>query len=109
MTENSKKPNPEFDSYLYKLRQLVENLFARVKNFRKIATRYERWRYCSQPRFEMSSACHGDRDMKMGSPEEHIYRSVRHSAASMPHSKLVIMFYYFPLLPSPVTKIDRQH
>ena len=25
---NSKKPNPEFDAYLYKLRHLVENLFA---------------------------------------------------------------------------------
>ncbi len=39
---NSKKPNPEFDSYLYKLRHLVENLFARLKHFRSIATRYEK-------------------------------------------------------------------
>lgn len=37
---NSKKPNPEFDSYLYKLRHLVQNLFARLKHFRSIATRY---------------------------------------------------------------------
>ncbi|MBL0319530.1 MAG: IS5 family transposase [Alphaproteobacteria bacterium] len=39
---NSKKPNPEFDSYLYKLRHLVENLFARMKHFRSIATRFEK-------------------------------------------------------------------
>jgi transposase len=39
---NSKKPNPEFDSYLYKLRHLVENLFARLKHFRSIATRFDK-------------------------------------------------------------------
>lgn len=39
---NSKKPNPEFDTYLYKLRHLVENLFARLKHFRGIATRFEK-------------------------------------------------------------------
>ena len=39
---NSKRPNPEFDSYLYKLRHLVENLFARLKHFRSIATRFEK-------------------------------------------------------------------
>jgi transposase len=39
---NSKQPNPEFDSYLYKLRHLVENLFARLKHFRSIATRFEK-------------------------------------------------------------------
>ncbi len=39
---NSKKPNPEFDSYFYKLRHLVENLFARLKHFRSIATRFEK-------------------------------------------------------------------
>jgi transposase len=39
---NSQKPNPEFDSELYKLRHLVENLFARLKHFRSIATRYEK-------------------------------------------------------------------
>ena len=39
---NSKKPNPEFDSHLYRLRHLVENLFARLKHFRSIATRYEK-------------------------------------------------------------------
>ncbi len=33
---------PEFDSYLYKLRHLVENLFARLKHFRALATRYEK-------------------------------------------------------------------
>ena len=39
---NSKKPNPEFDRYLYKLRHLLENLFARLKHFRSIATRFEK-------------------------------------------------------------------
>jgi transposase len=39
---NSKKPNPEFDSHLYKIRHLVENLFARLKHFRSIATRFEK-------------------------------------------------------------------
>jgi transposase len=39
-----KKPNPEFDPYLYKLRHLVENLFARLKHFRSIATRFEKLR-----------------------------------------------------------------
>lgn len=39
---NSKKPNSEFDGHLYKLRHLVENLFARLKHYRSIATRYEK-------------------------------------------------------------------
>jgi len=39
---NSEKPNPKFDAYLYKLRHLVENLFARLKHFRSIATRFEK-------------------------------------------------------------------
>lgn len=39
---NSKKSNPEFDFHLCKLRHLVENLFARLKHFRSIATRFEK-------------------------------------------------------------------
>ena len=39
---NSSKPNPEFDSHLYKLRHLVENIFARLKHFRSIAMRFEK-------------------------------------------------------------------
>jgi transposase len=39
---NSQKPNPEFDSFLYKMRHLVENLFARLKHYRSIATRFEK-------------------------------------------------------------------
>lgn len=38
----SPEHNPEFDAYLYKLRHLVENLFARLKHFRSIATSYEK-------------------------------------------------------------------
>lgn len=36
------KTNPGFDKYLYKIRHLAENLFARLKHFRSIATRYEK-------------------------------------------------------------------
>lgn len=39
---NSDKPNPEFDSHFYKQRHLVENLFARLKHFRSMATRFEK-------------------------------------------------------------------
>ncbi len=39
---NSTKSNPEFDKHLYKMRHLVENLFARLKHFRSIATRFEK-------------------------------------------------------------------
>ena len=39
---NAKALNSEFDSYLYKLRHLVESMFARLKHFRSIATRYEK-------------------------------------------------------------------
>lgn len=39
---NSKTPNPEFDKHLYKNRHLVENLFARLKHFRSISTRFEK-------------------------------------------------------------------
>lgn len=39
---NSVKPNPEFDKHLYKQRHLIENLFARLKHFRSIATRFEK-------------------------------------------------------------------
>jgi transposase len=39
---NSNKPNPEFDRHLYKQRHLVENLFARLKHFRSLATRFEK-------------------------------------------------------------------
>lgn len=36
------KANPEFDVHLYKQRHLAENLFARLKHFRSIATRFEK-------------------------------------------------------------------
>jgi transposase len=39
---NSDKLNPDFDAHLYKMRHLVENLFARLKHFRSIATRFEK-------------------------------------------------------------------
>ena len=36
------QPNPHYDSALYRLRHLIENLFARMKHFRSIATRYDK-------------------------------------------------------------------
>ena len=39
---NAIKSNPEFDSHLYKLRHLVENLFARLKHWRSISTRFDK-------------------------------------------------------------------
>ena len=39
---NSSKPNEGFDRDLYKHRHLVENLFAKLKNFRALATRYDK-------------------------------------------------------------------
>ena len=39
---NSRKSNTEFDAHLYKLRHLAENLFARLKHFRSVATRFEK-------------------------------------------------------------------
>ena len=39
---NSLKNNPEFDKHLYKIRHLVDNLFAKLKHFRSIGTRFEK-------------------------------------------------------------------
>ena len=39
---NSKKGNADMDWCLYKYRHLVENLFARIKNFRALATRFDK-------------------------------------------------------------------
>lgn len=38
---NRKQPRP-FDAELYKARHLIENFFARLKQFRAIATRYDK-------------------------------------------------------------------
>jgi transposase len=39
---NSKRPNPDFERHIYKARHQVENLFARLKHFRSISTRFEK-------------------------------------------------------------------
>ncbi|NNH27211.1 IS5 family transposase [Acinetobacter terrestris] len=39
---DSKSSNQHMDWYLYKIRHLVENTFARLKHFRGIATRYDK-------------------------------------------------------------------
>ena len=38
---NRKKPRP-YDKHLYKARHLIENFFAKLKQFRAIATRYDK-------------------------------------------------------------------
>lgn len=40
--KNSKQENPWFDRHLYAARHLVENLFARLKQWHGIATRFEK-------------------------------------------------------------------
>ncbi|WP_151959462.1 IS5 family transposase, partial [Acinetobacter bereziniae] len=39
---NSQSNNDHMDWYLYKIRHLVENMFCRLKQFRGIATRYDK-------------------------------------------------------------------
>ncbi|WP_180134860.1 MULTISPECIES: IS5 family transposase [unclassified Acinetobacter] len=39
---NSQSNNDHMDCYLYKIRHLVENMFCRLKEFRGIATRYDK-------------------------------------------------------------------
>ena len=39
---NSKSSSQHMDSYLYKIKHLVENVFARLKHFRGIATWYDK-------------------------------------------------------------------
>ena len=40
--KNSTIGNAALDAYLYKLRHLVENMFARLKHFRAVATRFDK-------------------------------------------------------------------
>ena len=40
--KNSKVGNDDIDWCLYKYRHLVENIFARLKHYRSIATRYDK-------------------------------------------------------------------
>ena len=39
---NTKANNNHMDWYIYKIRYLVENFFAQLKYFRRIATRYDK-------------------------------------------------------------------
>ena len=40
--KSSRKTPRDFDRHLYKARHLIENFFARLKQFRAIATRYDK-------------------------------------------------------------------
>ena len=42
LRSNSKRENPGFDRYLYKMRHLVENLFAKLKHYHGIAMRLDK-------------------------------------------------------------------
>ena len=56
--ENSlDKSNPGFDSHLYKQRHLIENLFARLKHFRSIATRYDKIKINYASMLYLACAC----------------------------------------------------
>ena len=39
---SSRSQKPPFDEHLYRERHRIENLFARLKSFRRFATRYEK-------------------------------------------------------------------
>ena len=41
---SSRAQKPPFDEHLYRERHRIENLFSRLKSFRRIATRYEKLR-----------------------------------------------------------------
>ena len=45
---NRKEPRP-YDNDLYKARHLIENFFAKLKQFRAIATRYDKRAVTSSP------------------------------------------------------------
>lgn len=56
--ENSlDKSNPGFDLHLYKHRHLIENLFARLKHFRSIATRYDKTKINYASMLYLACAC----------------------------------------------------
>lgn len=40
--KKNRKIQRDFDKYLYRSRHLIENLFAKLKNYRAIATRYDK-------------------------------------------------------------------
>ena len=41
-SKSSRKEPREYDKHLYKARHLIENFFARLKQYRAIATRYDK-------------------------------------------------------------------
>jgi transposase len=40
--KKNRKSKPPYDWYLYKKRHLIENMFAKLKDWRRVATRYDR-------------------------------------------------------------------
>ncbi len=54
---NSKTGNGDIDWCLYKYRHLVENVFARLKHFRAIATRYDKLKRNYAPMIAMACSC----------------------------------------------------
>jgi transposase len=54
--QNSTVGNDDMDWRLYKYRHLVENLFARLKHFRAIATRYDKLKRNSESAIALACA-----------------------------------------------------
>lgn len=54
---NSKTGNADIDWCLYKYRHLVENVFARLKHFRSIATRYDKLKRNYSSMIAMACSC----------------------------------------------------
>ncbi|NHN95609.1 transposase [Acetobacter thailandicus] len=40
--KKNRKSKPPYDWHLYKKRHLIENMFAKLKGWRRVATRYDR-------------------------------------------------------------------
>ncbi|WP_408884426.1 transposase [Komagataeibacter xylinus] len=58
----NRKSKPSYNWHLYKKRHLIENMFAKLKDWRRVATRYEPVRSCLQStsqRADRAGSCHG--------------------------------------------------
>ncbi|MFT8417297.1 MAG: IS5 family transposase [Acetobacter sp.] len=45
LSKKNRKSKPPYDWHLYKKRHLIENMFAKLKDWRRVATRYDRCAY----------------------------------------------------------------
>lgn len=54
---SARSQKPAFDQHVYRERHLIENLFARLKSFRRIATRYEKNLCCCTAMASLACVC----------------------------------------------------